>query len=251
MSYLSYKSYIITATILLLTLPTAVLALEVDFPSVQGVKVTDSMGPAQWIRYIFLMSQALVGLAIIYALVRSGVEWMTARGNEGQVKVAKERITGAVLGLIILLGSYIFLYTINPQLVQIRNPSVNFPVTSDYDFYRKLFGQIGHGDGNIGNQCSGNYDCKAGLKCQNRACVAVADTEKSACTTDNPCAGDEERCLNPTTGEYLTPGVPGQQGVCTLRRPTGGACAPTGASDTGCFVGTCQNNTCVLTPSTE
>ena len=241
-------------TIIIITIaisPLITSALEVSFPSVQGVEVTDSMGPAQWIRYIFLMSQALVGLAIIYALVRAGVEWMTARDNEGQVKTAKNRITGAVLGLIILLGSYIFLYTINPKLVEIRNPSVNFPVTNDYEFYRKLFGQIGHGDGNIGNQCGGNYDCKAGLKCQNRACVAVADTEKSACTTDNPCAGDGERCLNPTTGGYLDPNISGQQGVCTLRRPTGGACAPTGAGDTGCFVGTCVDNKCVLTPPTE
>ncbi|MEK7609404.1 MAG: hypothetical protein AAB476_02915, partial [Patescibacteria group bacterium] len=101
MSYLSYKfyrSYIITATILLL-LPFSALALEVAFPSVQGVEVNDSMGPAQLARYIFLMAQALVGLAIIYALARSGVEWMTARDNEGQVKTAKERIKGAVLGL--------------------------------------------------------------------------------------------------------------------------------------------------------
>lgn len=251
MSHWSYRFYTIAVIALLLILPTIVLALEVDFPSVQGVEVTDAMSPVQWVRYLFLMSQALVGLAIIYALVRSGVEWMTARGNEGQVKTAKDRILGAVLGLVILLGSYIFLHTINPQLVDIRNPSINNPISSEYEFYRNLFGQIGHGDGNVNNPCEGNYDCKAGLKCQNKVCVAVADTERSACTTENPCAGDGESCLNPTTGERLDSSTPGQQGVCTLRRRVGAACTPSGAGDTGCFVGTCQNNKCVLTPSTE
>src|SRR3989338_4140997 len=148
MSYWSYKFYIIIP-IILLFLPATALALEVAFPEVQGVGVTDSMGPAQWVRYIFLMSQALVGLAIIYALVRSGVEWMTARDNTGQVKIAKDRIMWAVLGLIILLGSYIFLRTINPQLVELRNPSVPNPESSGLDFYRKLFGQVGRGNGQL------------------------------------------------------------------------------------------------------
>ena len=248
LSYKSYRSYIITATILLL-LPFSALALEVSFPSVQGVEVTDSMGPAQWVRYIFLMAQALVGLAIIYALARSGVEWMTARDNEGQVKTAKDRIKGAILGLIILLGSYIFLYTINPQLVEIKNPSVNFPVTNDYDFYRKLFGQISKGDGSVNSQCGGDYDCSAGLTCLNNVCAS--DTGSGSCNTTNPCPGSEENCLNPITGDLLDPTIPSGQGVCTLKRRTGVACTPTGVNNTGCFVGTCVDNTCVLTPPTE
>ncbi|MBI4119104.1 MAG: hypothetical protein HY452_02480 [Parcubacteria group bacterium] len=246
MSYRSYKSYIIIP-ILLLSLPSAVGALEVSFPSVQGVTVTDAMGPAQWVRYIFLMGQALVGLAIIYALVRSGVEWMTARDNAGQVKAAKDRIMGAVLGLIILLGSYIFLRTINPQLVELRNPSVPNPPSGTGEFYWRLFGQIRQKN-NEGSQCSTSYECGPGLACVASTCQT--DVANPECNATNPCAGGYTRCLDPTTGALIDLNIAGAQGVCTLKEPTGGNCNVYMAYGT-CFVGTCQDNICVLTPLAE
>ena len=64
----------------------------------------------------------MVGLAIIYQFVRAGLLWMTGGDNPGNIKEAKERIYGSVIGLVILLGSYLFLKTINPQLVNLKNP---------------------------------------------------------------------------------------------------------------------------------
>ncbi len=97
---------------ILVLLPSSALALEVSFPEVQGVTVSDSMGPAEWIKYIFLLAQAMVGLAIIYAFVRAGVLWMTGGDNQGRIGEAKKWITSAITGLVILLGSYLFLQTV-------------------------------------------------------------------------------------------------------------------------------------------
>lgn len=239
MSYWSYKSYI--AALILLLLPSAAWALEVAFPSVQGVEVTDSMGPAEWVRYLFLMAQALVGLAIIYALVRSGVEWMTARGNEGQVKTAKDRITGAVLGLIILLGSYIFLNTINPQLVQIRNPSVPVPENSGLDFYRKLFGQI-TGDGSLNGSCGDGYgNCITGLTCDLGTKKCVPDASQAsldACGKNALGSGCKffQSCVNESTGELIGD-YNVETGVCTFGTPLGEECT----FSYFCYKGSCSD----------
>lgn len=146
-------------------LPLSAMALEVSFPTVQGVGVTDSMGPAEWIKYIFLFAQAMVGLAIIYQFVRAGLLWMTGGDNPGNIKEAKERIYGSVIGLVILLGSYLFLKTINPQLVNLKNPGVNFgtDAPSDMvDFWIKLFTN----KHSAGESCGTNSDCIGTLVCK-------------------------------------------------------------------------------------
>ena len=116
----------------ILFLPLSAMALEVSFPTVQGVGVTDSMGPAEWIKYIFLFAQAMVGLAIIYAFVRAGLLWMTGGDNQTRIGEAKKWITGAVTGLVILLGSYLFLKTITSQK--------NAATTSQTNFTKSIFG---------------------------------------------------------------------------------------------------------------
>lgn len=50
-----------------------------------------------------------------------GVEWMIGAGRE-RVDSAKKRITGAIIGLVLLLAAYTILATVNPQLVQLQVP---------------------------------------------------------------------------------------------------------------------------------
>jgi type IV secretory pathway VirB2 component (pilin) len=69
----------------------------------------------------------LVGLAAILAVIMivwAGLEWSTAGDNASKVSAARNRITQAVFGLILVLAPYLVFYTINPSIL---NLSVNFP----------------------------------------------------------------------------------------------------------------------------
>jgi len=73
--------------------------------------------------YITGVYQWMVGVVAILAVVAlmvGGVLWMLAGGSKGRVDSAKKTITNALVGLLLALGSYLFLWTISPNLVQFR-----------------------------------------------------------------------------------------------------------------------------------
>lgn len=48
----------------------------------------------------------LVGLIFLVLMVYAGYLWMTARGDESQIDKAKNIISAAMIGLVIVLGAY-------------------------------------------------------------------------------------------------------------------------------------------------
>ncbi|MFA6534618.1 MAG: pilin, partial [Patescibacteria group bacterium] len=68
--------------------------------------------------YKFGVSAAAI-LAVIMIIV-GGFIWLTSAGNQTQITEAKGYIFGAAIGLLIALGSYVLLYTINPELVRLK-----------------------------------------------------------------------------------------------------------------------------------
>lgn len=48
----------------------------------------------------------LVGVTFLLLMVYAGYMWMIARGDEGMVEKAKDTITRAVIGLVIVIGAY-------------------------------------------------------------------------------------------------------------------------------------------------
>lgn len=63
--------------------------------------------------------QTILGLlAVIFLvlMVFAGFQWMTASGNEAQVKKSLETLKGALIGLIIVLAAYAITYFIFTQL---------------------------------------------------------------------------------------------------------------------------------------
>jgi len=49
---------------------------------------------------------ALVGTIFLVLMIYAGYNWMTARGDEEKVTKAKDTITRAIIGLIIVVGAY-------------------------------------------------------------------------------------------------------------------------------------------------
>jgi amino acid transporter len=65
-----------------------------------------------------IIQVALGFLAIIFLIliIFAGFRWMTASGNEEQVKKATKTITAAVIGLVVVLAAYTITYFIFNQL---------------------------------------------------------------------------------------------------------------------------------------
>ena len=68
---------------------------------------------AQVYKYAVTVTTVLSTIVIIFA----GVLWITSAGNIEQISRAKKMIARAFTGLLLAVGSYTILWTINPQLV--------------------------------------------------------------------------------------------------------------------------------------
>lgn len=72
-------------------------------------------------RYINLMIKLFIGICAVLAvvmIVMGGIEYMGSELISGK-EAGKDRINGAVLGLLLALGAYTLLYTINPDLLDV------------------------------------------------------------------------------------------------------------------------------------
>lgn len=69
--------------------------------------------------YSFLAGAIAMIAAVM--ILYGGFQWMTASGNAGNVQKAKTTIYSSLIAIVLTLGSYLMLYTINPQLVKFRD----------------------------------------------------------------------------------------------------------------------------------
>ena len=67
---------------------------------------TESHAPEYYVGLVLNGLFSILGIIAMGLLFYSGFVWMTARGNEAKVTKAKDNITEALIGLIILVGSY-------------------------------------------------------------------------------------------------------------------------------------------------
>jgi hypothetical protein len=64
----------------------------------------------------------LVGSVFVVLIIWSGFRWMTSAGNTDQIKKAKETMINSVIGLAVIVASYVISYTILTVLVEGRLP---------------------------------------------------------------------------------------------------------------------------------
>ncbi len=76
---------------------------------------------AEYVSAIFNWLMIIVGGVATVMIMVGGFIYLTAAGNQGQVGKGKEIITNALIGLLLAVGSYLILYTINPDLVSFKN----------------------------------------------------------------------------------------------------------------------------------
>ena len=74
----------------------------------------------EYIQAIYNYAIGIVGILAAVVLMFGGVIWLTAGGSQEKVKEAKAWIGASLSGLVLLLGSYMILSTINPDLVSFK-----------------------------------------------------------------------------------------------------------------------------------
>ncbi len=72
---------------------------------------------AQYMAGIFRYSVGIAGMLAAVMMMIGGVQYLTAGGDASKVAKGKQRITDALLGLVIVVGSYLLMYSVNPDLV--------------------------------------------------------------------------------------------------------------------------------------
>lgn len=71
-----------------------------------GYSSADETSLASGLGVVASLILSLLGVIFIILIIFSGIQWMTAGGNEEKVKKAQERIKSAVIGLIITLSAF-------------------------------------------------------------------------------------------------------------------------------------------------
>ncbi|MDF1498199.1 MAG: pilin, partial [Patescibacteria group bacterium] len=70
--------------------------------------------------YDFLIS--IVGIVAVMMLIIGGMRYITSAGNQAAASDAKDIINNAIIGLILAVLSWVFIKTINPDVLYIKSP---------------------------------------------------------------------------------------------------------------------------------
>ena len=118
----------------------------IDYPDLSGATKPGKADPGEelprLIQYIFIFSLSIVGVIGLAAITIGAFGYLTAVGNPQKAADAKDKIFSALLGIILLLGSFLLLRTINPDLlklgVDVPKVTVNIPDTKEEGVCRFL-----------------------------------------------------------------------------------------------------------------
>lgn len=82
---------------------------------------------AEYIDLMYRYLTSIAGVMAVAMIMYGGMKWIFAGGDSGKIGAAKEVISHAVIGLILVLGSYLILNTINPNLLNLEVEVMTIP----------------------------------------------------------------------------------------------------------------------------
>lgn len=145
--------------------------------------------------YIEIGYQVVLGLGVVGAVVMimvGGAQYIVAGAVSSQAKQAKDRILHAVIGLVLLLSTYLILQTVNPQLLELSTPKLPMVREIQYtgeDTCEQLEeeGYQLEIDGSGGETCGTSAKVVTGPEGQD-----VADSQTCVYKT---CSNNDESCV--------------------------------------------------------
>jgi hypothetical protein len=91
---------------------------------------------SQYISAVYSWAMGIVGILATVMIIWGGIIYLTAGGTPERISTAKDYITSAIAGLLLAFGSYLLLYTINPDLVKFG--AMKIKVIERVDFEEQL-----------------------------------------------------------------------------------------------------------------
>lgn len=105
--------------------------LGVKYPEILGSAPETTTTPVpEYINYIFNFLMFISGFIALGVLIMAGYQYFLSAGSPEKMSDAKDKIKAALLGLLILFGSYLILYNINPDLISFDLPRLS-PIVSE------------------------------------------------------------------------------------------------------------------------
>jgi hypothetical protein len=99
---------------------TQALSLEIDYPTINGQSVGIGSTIEQYYLYLFNLGMFVGFFSVFISLIIAGATYLMAPFNPELRASAKDRVSGAISGLLIFATLYLIIVTINPQLAIIR-----------------------------------------------------------------------------------------------------------------------------------
>jgi hypothetical protein len=97
-----------------------VFALETNYPEIGGKTINEDSTIIDFVSYFFNLAVVLGTVAAVVMIVYAGFLLVNSRGEPGKISEAKSKITSAFIGLVILLGSFLIVNTINPNIFNVK-----------------------------------------------------------------------------------------------------------------------------------
>ncbi len=94
-------------------------------PNIPGMYNISTAGPCGWIVDFYNFALIIAGILAFGAIVYGGVLSATSAGNASKLSEGRSWIWSALIGLLLLGGAYIILYTVNPNLVKCSLPTLS------------------------------------------------------------------------------------------------------------------------------
>ncbi len=117
------KKIIIVFSFLLLPLAVSAYELNLRYPNL-GINLhqTQALGITGLVTWLYYMVIAIATAAAFGVIVWGGFEYLTSAGDSGKMRTGIDRIQNAVIGLLIVIVSYLGLNTINPNILSLEDP---------------------------------------------------------------------------------------------------------------------------------
>ena len=109
---------------LLLPIFSEAIDLNLNYPEFGGFDLNEDQNLNQMVAWFYYFIVTIAGVSAFFTLILGGFEWLTSTGDPSKISNAKDKLSSALLGLVIILASYLILQVVNPELTTLNLPSL-------------------------------------------------------------------------------------------------------------------------------
>jgi hypothetical protein len=100
------------------------ITLNLEYPNFGGFDPNSDQDLNELVAWAYYFITTIAGFAAFYMLVQGGLLWLSSGGDPAKISEARDKIQSALLGLLIILSSFLILEVINPELTTLEVPEL-------------------------------------------------------------------------------------------------------------------------------